>query len=125
MEQFQEAFDPNAAATPPPRSRLVSSAAFSVDNDDTAAKKPVEDVAPRRPDASQFSSAPPKQPTNSIASSRTLATASRDELVALFQRQAAKINQSINQKSKKKSNFKRGWMKAIKKIRFCGRRGTL
>ncbi len=93
VEQFQEVFDPNAAATLPPRARPVPSAAFSVDNDDTAAKRPGEDVPPRRHDAPQFSSVIPKPQTSSGGPSRTLASASRDELVALVQRQAAKIQQ--------------------------------
>jgi hypothetical protein len=93
VEQFQEVFDPNAVASPPSRARPVPSAAFSVDNDDTATKKPGEDVPARRPDASQFASVVPKPQTNSGGPSRTLASASRDELVALVQRQAAKIQQ--------------------------------
>ena len=98
VEQFQEVFDPNAAVSPAPRARHVSSAAFSVDNDDAAAKRPGEDVVSRRPDPSQYSrdgqgSAVQRPQGNSGGPSRTLATATRDELVALVQRQAAKIQQ--------------------------------
>jgi len=97
VEQFQEVFDPNAVASPPPRPRPVSSAAFSVDNEDTAAKKPGDDAASRRHDAPHLSrdaaAAASRHQTNSGGPSRTLATASRDELVALVQRQAAKIQQ--------------------------------
>ena len=95
VEQFQEVFDPNAVASPPPRARPVSSAAFSVDNEDTTSKRPGEDAAYRRPDTSQLSrdvagAAIPRQQTGPT---RTLANASRYELVALVQRQAAKIQQ--------------------------------
>jgi DNA repair exonuclease SbcCD ATPase subunit len=98
VEQFQEVFDPNAVASPPPRPRHVSSSAFSVDNDDSASKKPCEDAVSRRPDASQSSrdlagSSAARPQANSGGPSRTLASASRDELVALVQRQAAKIQQ--------------------------------
>ncbi len=98
VEQFQEVFDPNAVAPPPPRPRHVSSSAFSVDNDDTTSKRPAEDATSRRPDTSQSSkelaaSPVPRTQANSGAPSRTLATANREELVALVQRQAAKIQQ--------------------------------
>jgi hypothetical protein len=98
VEQFQEVFDPNAVASPPPRPRHVSSSAFSVDNDDAASKKPFEDAVSRRPDASQSSrdlagSSAARPQANSGGPSRTLASASRDELVALVQRQAAKLQQ--------------------------------
>ncbi len=98
VEQFQEVFDPNAVVPPPPRPRHVSSSAFSVDNDDTTSKRPAEDATSRRPDTSQSSkelaaSPVPRTQANSGAPSRTLATANREELVALVQRQAAKIQQ--------------------------------
>lgn len=97
VEQFQEVFDPNLVA-PPPRARSVSSTAFSVDNDDTTSKKPGEDATSRRPDVSQsFRDSPgssvPRPQANTGGPSRTLATASRDELVAVVQRQTAKIQQ--------------------------------
>ena len=97
VEQFQEVFDPNLVA-PPPRARPVSSTAFSVDNDDTTSKRPGEDANFRKPDVSQsFRDSPgssvPRPQANTGGPSRTLATASRDELVAVVQRQTAKIQQ--------------------------------
>jgi molecular chaperone GrpE (heat shock protein) len=91
VEQFQEVFDPNAAV-PPPRTRPVPSAAFSVDNDDSTCQRPAEH-APRKTDVSSSKDVPPKPQTTSAGASRSLASASRDELAALVQRQAAKIHQ--------------------------------
>jgi hypothetical protein len=98
VEQFQEVFDPNAVVSPAPRARHVSSAAFSVDNDDATTKRLGEDVVSRKPDPSQYSrdgavSAVQRPQANPGGPSRTLATATRDELVSLVQRQTAKIQQ--------------------------------